>query len=127
MLDPVGFALENFDPVGRFRTVDESYKPVDPSGALPDGTKFTNLVEFRAALTKHPDRFMWTLTEKLMTYALGRGVESYDMPAIRKIVQDAAPTKYRFSALVVGIVKSVPFQMRRAAATPPERLAASRP
>jgi mono/diheme cytochrome c family protein len=127
MIDPVGFALENFDPVGRFRTVDETHKPIDASGSLPDGTKFSDLAGFRAALTGHPDRFLLTLTEKLMTFALGRGVDATDMPAVRKIVRDAAKSDYRFSSLVLGVVNSVPFTMRKAAVGTPARLSASRP
>jgi hypothetical protein len=123
MIDPVGFALENFDPIGRYRTVDENHKPIDASGALPDGTTFTDLAGFRAALTRHPDRFLTTVTEKLMTYALGRGVEAYDMPAVRKIVADAAKQGDRFSALIAGVVNSVPFTMRTSAGAP-TRLAA---
>jgi hypothetical protein len=126
MIDPVGFALENFDPVGRYRTVDETYKPVDASGALPDGTKFADLAGFRAALTSHPDRFVTTLTEKLLTYALGRGVDYYDMPAVRKIVHDAARHNYKFSSLIFGVINSAPFEMRKSAVSP-ERLAAARP
>lgn len=125
-IDPVGFALENFDPIGRYRSVDENFKPVDTSGALPDGTKFQDLAGFRAALMTHPEGFLITLTEKLLVDALGRGVEPYDMPAVRKIVRDAAKTNYRFSSLILGVVKSVPFQMRKAAVSPPERLSASR-
>jgi hypothetical protein len=115
MIDPVGFALENFDPIGRYRAVDENYAPIDASGSLPDGSRFDGLAGFRAALTAQPDRFLLTLTEKLLTYALGRGVEYYDMPAVRKIVRDASRTNYQFSSLILGVVDSVPFQMRRSA------------
>jgi len=113
MIDPAGFALENFDAIGRWRTVDESYNPIDASGALPDGTSFSSVSELRAALTRHPERFAHTVTERLMTYALGRGLEYYDMPAVRKILRDAAPGGYRMQALVHGIVNSHPFQYRR--------------
>jgi Protein of unknown function (DUF1592)/Protein of unknown function (DUF1588)/Protein of unknown function (DUF1585) len=113
MIDPTGFALENFDAIGRWRTVDESYNAIDASGALPDGTTFNGVSELRAALTKHPERFVNTVTEKLLTYALGRGVEYYDMPAVRKILKDAAPDGYRMQSIVLGIVKSYPFQFRR--------------
>src|SRR5262249_35742023 len=102
----------------------ENYIKVDASGSLPDGTKFDNLAGFRAALTGHPDRFLNTLTEKLLVYALGRGLEAYDMPAVRKIVRDAAP-QYHFTSLIPGIVNSASFQMRRAGATR-EGLVASR-
>jgi hypothetical protein len=113
MIDPTGFALENFDAIGRWRTVDESFNAIDASGALPDGSTFNGVKELRAALTKHPERFAFTVTEKLMTYALGRGVEYYDMPAIRKILHDAAPGGYRTQSIILGIVKSYPFQYRR--------------
>jgi hypothetical protein len=113
MIDPAGFALENFDAIGRWRTVDESFNAIDASGALPDGSKFDGVKELRVALTKHPERFAHTVTEKLMTYALGRGVEHYDMPAIRKILREAAPDGYRMQSLILGIVKSYPFQYRR--------------
>ena len=115
MIDPAGFALENFDPVGQWRDVEDSGEPIDASGALPDGTAFGGLSDFRAALTSHPERFVTALTERLMTYALGRGVEYYDMPAIRAITREAEQSDYRFSALIVGIVKSIPFQWRSVA------------
>jgi mono/diheme cytochrome c family protein len=115
MIDPLGFGLERFDPVGRWRDVDESYGPIDASGVLPDGTSFSGVKELRSALIKRPDRFVAAVTEKLTTYALGRGLEPYDMPAIRNIVRDAAASDYRASSLVLGIVKSLPFQQRRAA------------
>ena len=115
MLDPPGFALENFDAVGRWRTRDEASAPIDASGVLPDGTAFDGLSEFRATLVKDPELFATSVTRKLMTYALGRGLEPYDMPAIRRIVREAGPGGLELSALVAGIVRSVPFQMRRAA------------
>jgi hypothetical protein len=113
MIDPLGFGLENFDPVGKWREVDEVYVAIDASGALPDGSKFSNAAELRAALLKRPDRFVGALTEKLLTYALGRGVEYYDMPAVRKIVKDAAANRYQLSAIILGITRSLPFQQRR--------------
>jgi mono/diheme cytochrome c family protein len=113
MIDPAGFALENFDAIGRWRTVDESFNAIDASGALPDGTTFNGVTELRAALSSHPERFAHTVTEKLLTYALGRGVEFYDMPAIRRILRDAAPEGYKMQAIILGIVKSYPFQFRR--------------
>jgi hypothetical protein len=116
-IDPAGFALENFDAVGRWRTRDESFAPIDASGALPDGSKFDGLIQFRARLMAKPERFVNTLTEKLLIYALGRGLEYYDMPAVRAIVRDAARMHYRLSAIVTGIVQSPPFQMRRASVT----------
>jgi hypothetical protein len=116
MLDPIGFALEGFDAIGRWRTVDVTFKPVDASGAMPDGTKFSGVAEFRATLLAHPDRFATTVAEKLMTYALGRGITYGDAPAIRQIVRDASKNNYKFSAMVLGVIKSIPFQMRRTAA-----------
>jgi hypothetical protein len=112
MIDPLGFGLENFDPTGKWREVDEVYTKIDASGNLPDGTKFGTAPELRAALVKRPDRFVSAFTEKLLTYALGRGVEYYDMPAVRKIVSDAAGSRYKLSTIVLGITKSMPFQMR---------------
>jgi hypothetical protein len=113
MIDPAGFALENFDPTGRWRDRDDSFKALDTTGTLPDGTKFSGLRDFRQALVAHPDRFASNLTEKLLIYALGRGIEPYDQPAIRTIVRDAGKSDYRFSSIVMGIVNSLPFQMRR--------------
>jgi hypothetical protein len=113
MIDPAGFALENFDPVGRWRERDEVFKPVDTTGVLPDGTKFSTLGDFRKALSAQPDRFVTNLAEKLLTYSLGRGTEYYDQPAIRSIVANASKSGYRMSALVQAIVTSQPFQMRR--------------
>jgi hypothetical protein len=94
--------------------------PVDASGAMPDGSKFENLDDFRGTLLKDPDVFAATVTRKLMTYALGRGVESYDMPAVRQVIRDARPRGLRLSDLVLGVVRSVPFQMRRSASDPSE-------
>ena len=113
MLDPLGFALENFDAIGALRTTDAG-APIDPSGVLPDGTKFDGPAAFRKALLANRDVFMQTLTEKLLTYALGRGVEYYDMPAVRAIVREAGTGDDRWSAIIVSLVKSSPFQMRRA-------------
>ncbi len=112
-IDPLGFALENFDGVGKFRTTDTN-APVDASGVWADGTKFNGPAEFRKVLLSHQDAFLATMTEKLITYALGRGVETYDMPSVRRVIHDAASTDYRWSSLIIGIVKSTPFQMRRA-------------
>ena len=90
MIDPLGFALENFDAVGRWRDLDEAFNPVDASGVLPDGTTFEGSRGSRRSCSRRPERFVTTLTEKLLTYALGRGLEYYDMPAVRTIVRDAA-------------------------------------
>ena len=111
IMDPIGFALENFDAVGSWRTKD-GRMAVDPSGELVDGTKLNGPASLRAALLRDSDLFVQTVTERLMTYGLGRGLEYYDMPVIRSIVRDAARNKYSFSSLVVGIVKSPPFQMK---------------
>ena len=111
-MDPLGFALENFDAVGRWRVRSESNDAIDASGILPDGTSFEGPEGMRRALLREPQRFVATVTEKLMTYALGRNVESYDMPAVRAIVRDAERNDYRFSSIVLGIVRSTPFQMR---------------
>ena len=118
MIDPAGFALENFDEIGRWRTVDESFNPIDTSGSLPDGTTFDGIGAFRDALVRRPDRFVSTVAERLLTYALGRGLEYYDMPAVREIVRDAAADGYRFHSLILGVVESYPFVARRATATP---------
>ncbi len=111
-MDPLGFALENFDAVGRWRSRSESNDAIDASGVLPDGTSFSGPEGMRNALLREPQRFVATVTEKLLTYALGRNVESYDMPAVRAIVRDAEQEGYRFSSIVLGIVRSTPFQMR---------------
>ena len=123
MIDPLGFGLERFDPVGRLRDVDEQHEPIDASGVLPDGTPFDDVAELKSALLARPDRFVGTLTEKLLTYALGRGLEHYDMPAVRRIVRRAAEQDYRLSSVVLGIVDSLPFRERRTAGA--ETLAAA--
>ena len=110
-LDPIGFALENYDAIGRWRNRDDGV-PVDASGVLPDGRPFDGPEGFRQALLARPELFVATASEKMLTYALGRGVEYYDMPAIREIVSQAAEDDFRFSAIVLGIVESTPFQMR---------------
>ncbi|MGP0068192.1 MAG: DUF1592 domain-containing protein [Isosphaeraceae bacterium] len=112
LMDPVGFSLENFDAVGRWRTVEEG-RPVDATGGLPDGSRFEGVSGLERALLKRPELFVGTMAEKLLTFALGRGVESVDAPAIRKIVRDARAKDDRFSSLIVGIATSTPFQMRK--------------
>ena len=113
MIDPAGFALERFDAIGRFREVDESFNQLDTSGVLPDGTGFDGVAQLRAALVERPDRFATTLVEKLLTYALGRGLDYYDMPTVRRIVANAAADDYRMHAIIAGIVNSYPFLHRR--------------
>jgi mono/diheme cytochrome c family protein len=115
VMDPLGFALENFDAIGEWRARDRyAGTAIDASGKLVDGTPVSGPVDLRKALMRRPEQFVQTFTEKLMTYALGRSVEYYDMPAVRQIVRDAARDNYRFSSIVNGIVKSAPFQMRKA-------------
>jgi hypothetical protein len=111
-MDPVGFALENFDALGRWRETDAD-QSIDASGGLPDGSEFTSVHGLEQALLSRPELFVRTLTQKLLTFGLGRGVEYYDAPAIRQIVRDAKSDNFRFSRLIVGIVKSRPFQMRK--------------
>jgi hypothetical protein len=113
VLDPLGFALENFDAVGQWRTVSESGDKIDASGVLADGTKVSGVADLRSALLSRPNVFAGTMTEKLLTYALGRGLEYYDMPAVRAVTGEAARNNYRFSSIILGIVESTPFQMRR--------------
>jgi hypothetical protein len=112
LMDPAGLSMENFDAIGRWRLRTESGSAVDASGGLPDGSTFNGMNGLRAALLRKPDMFVGTLTEKLLTYGLGRGLEYYDAPSVRKIVSGARAQDYRFSSLVLGIVSSDPFQMR---------------
>jgi hypothetical protein len=114
-MDPLGFALENYDGIGRWRTInDDDRTVVDPSGATPDGTTFEGPSGLRKLLVaNYRDEFARTVTEKLLTYALGRGLEYYDAPAIRAILRKSAPQEFRWSAVVREIVASAPFQMRR--------------
>ena len=113
LMDPPGFALEQFDAVGRFRTHTAANTLIDATGELPDGTQFDGAAGLRDALVASPARFVGTLTEKLMIYGLGRGLEHYDAPIVRGILRDAADDNYRFSSIILGIVKSAPFTMRR--------------
>jgi len=114
IMDPLGFALENFDAIGRWRVTDEAGVAVDASGVLADGTTVNGPATFREALLQYEDSFMRTVTEKLLTYALGRSIEYYDQPAIRQIVAAAASDEYRWSSIILELVQSMPFQMRRA-------------
>ncbi len=111
VMDPIGFALENFDAVGHWRDTDEGSR-IDPSGTLFNGTKVDGPVELRQMLASNPDVFVGVLTEKLLTYALGRGVQYYDMPAVRRIVGEARAHDFRFSTVVLGIAESTPFEMK---------------
>ena len=112
-IDPVGFSLESFNAIGQWRDREGDDQPIDASGALPGSGEFRGVAGLEQGLLSRPELFAGTLTEKLLTFALGRGVEYYDAPAVRKIVRDAAQEGYRFSSLILGMVKSVPFQNRR--------------
>ena len=113
-IDPVGFALENYDALGRWREHEGDNASIDVSGALPGVGEFEGIDGLVDSLLTHPDLFAGTITEKLMTFALGRGVEYFDQPALRRILREAEPDDFRLSSLIVGIVRSAPFQMRRA-------------
>jgi hypothetical protein len=113
-MDQLGFSLENFDGIGEWRDIYASGARVDASAQLPDGTKFNGPSELRQVLRSHSDQFVTTVTERLLTYALGRGLEAADAPAVREIKRAAAPDNYRFESLIQAIVKSIPFQMRTA-------------
>ena len=114
-IDPVGFALENFSAIGQWRSFEGEGEPIDSSGALPGAGEFRGVTGLEDALLSRPEMFTGALTEKLLTFGLGRGIEYYDAPAVRKIVRDAAKDRYRFSSIILGVVKSTPFQMRRSA------------
>jgi hypothetical protein len=111
VMDPIGFSLDEFDAIGRTRTTDGDV-PVDATGALPDGRTIAGINGLRALIVGQPEQFVRTVTEKLLTYAVGRGVEYYDMPTVRGIVRDASASDYSWSSIVLSIVKSQPFQMR---------------
>jgi hypothetical protein len=113
LMDPLGLALENFDAVGAWRT-DDNGEPVDTFGQLTDGTTIDGAIDLREALLKRPDVLVTTVAEKLLTYALGRGLEPEDMPAVREIVRQAERDNYRFVSLIEGVVNSTPFRMRKA-------------
>jgi hypothetical protein len=111
IIDPIGFSLENFDAIGAWRAkYRETTTPIDSSGQLADGTAVNGPVDLRNALLADPDQFVQTLTIKLMTFGLGRGIEYYDMPAVRKVVREAASEDYKFSAILTAIAKSEPFR-----------------
>jgi hypothetical protein len=109
IFEPMGLALENFDATGTWRTLD-GFSPIDPGGVLVDGTKVNGPADLRNYVVKRGDQFVRVVTERLLTYALGRGVEFQDMPTVRSIVRSASPSKYQFSTLVMEVVKSTPFQ-----------------
>ena len=111
LMDPVGLSLEKFDAVGRRRTV-EGGTSIDAAGGFPDGSRFADVDGLEAALLRRPELFVGTFAEKLLTYASGRGVEYYDAPAIRTIVREARSQDFRVSSIILGVVKSQPFQMR---------------
>lgn len=114
IMDPPGFVLENYDAIGRWRATDVAGAPVDTRGTLADGSVVDTPATFREALMAHDVSFIRTVTEKLLSYAIGRSVEYYDQPAIRRIVSEAASNDYRWSSIILGIVNSMPFQMRSA-------------
>ena len=126
MIDPLGFGLENFDAVGAWRAFEAAGVPIDAAGTLPDGREFNDVNELRALLMQHPEQLVTTLTENLLTYALGRGLEPFDMPAVRKIVQDASVDDYRFQSILAGIVASYPFRWRSATTPALSAVSASR-
>ena len=109
-MDPLGFALENFDGLGKWRTTADG-ETVNASAALPDGTNFVGVSGLRDFVAKHKEDYVRTVTEKLLAYAVGRGIESFDMPAIRKIARESAASDHRWSSLVLGVVRSTPFSM----------------
>jgi hypothetical protein len=112
VIDPPGFALENFNSVGQWREKGDNGAAIDTGGVLADGTKVDGPAALREAILSRPDAFATVLTERMMTYALGRGVEPQDMPVVRKIVRQAAASNYRFGSIITGIIESAPFQMR---------------
>lgn len=120
VMDPVGFALENFDALGRWRDYEDG-RPVDASGGLPDGSTFVGVDALEQGLLKRPDLFVGTFAEKMLTFALGRGMETHDAPAIRKIVEEAQGDDFRFSSTIIAIVNSTPFTMRKTASVAPKQ------
>jgi hypothetical protein len=126
-MDPLGFALEHFDGIGAFRSVTEAGAPVDASGSFPTGGEFEGLGGLRAFILGHREAFAETFIEKLLAYALGRELEVFDLPTVRKIQQQAASADYRWSSIITGIVTSTPFVMRTVRATEEARVAAATP
>jgi hypothetical protein len=121
-MDPLGFSLENFDALGKWRTESDG-APIDASASMPDGTRFEGVGGLRTLLATHKEDFVRTFTEKLLAYAIGRGIESGDLPAIRKVTRDAAPQNYHWSSIILGIVNSAPFSMSTAGSNTPVSLA----
>jgi hypothetical protein len=117
LIDPLGLALENFDAIGGWRTSDELGNPIDALGRWPGGQDLEGFSGLRSTLVDSPERFVGTVTGKLMSYALGRRLEYYDQPAVRQIVERSSADDYRWSSIILGIVESPPFLMRTAAAT----------
>jgi hypothetical protein len=116
VMDPIGFSMENFDGIGRWRTREDG-QSIDASGTLFTGAKLDGVAGLRRAIAERPEVFVGVLTERMLTYAVGRGLEHYDMPAVRKVVQDARASNYRFSSIVLGVVRSVPFRMKETSVT----------
>jgi hypothetical protein len=114
LIDPIGLSMENFDAIGRWRTKTESGASVDAGGGMPSGETFDGVAGLKQVLLSRPERFVGAVTEKLLTFALGRGVEPYDGPAVRAILRESQRDDYRFTTLVLNIARSMPFQMRRA-------------
>ena len=112
-MDPLGFSLENFDALGKWRTASEGI-PVDASGALPDGTRFEGVAGLRQLIASHQEDFARTFTHKLLAYALGRSLDAHDLPAVRRITLDAAGGGYRWSSIILGVATSTPFTMSTA-------------
>jgi hypothetical protein len=113
LMDPLGLALENFDAIGSYRELNADQSPIDATGKLPNGTEFDGPAELRDALWQIREQFIGTFIERMLTYALGRGIEYYDMPAVRQIRREAAKQDYRWSSIIMQVVESQPFQMRR--------------
>jgi hypothetical protein len=125
-MDPLGFGLENFNAIGQYRTSEGKF-PIDASGTTPDGRPFNSAVELENLIAAQPQSFAECITEKMLTFALGRGLETYDKPAVRRIVTRLAAADYRFSTLISEIVTSMPFQMRRGDAGKDAAAARARP
>jgi hypothetical protein len=113
-MDPIGFAMENFDAVGKWRDRDSGNNLIDASGTFPEGTKFSGVSGLKQELLRRPEQFVGTVTEKLLMYAVGRNLQYYDAPSVRAIVREARSGRYALASLVLGVVKSRPFQMREA-------------